>query len=155
MYVRYEVLMVMTMKPTLKTEAAGSFETMVWIYKITQWDLLASYYFWYIHILVKRNFSLFAEPLTWYIWLGEVDQIRGKNLWNAPNLGADYLKTATQHRILGHVSFFSKRGLLWRLPHWYWPTSCCLYYGHAVCLGERCIEEDVSTCENAVHLRVL
>lgn len=29
MYVRYEVLMVMTMKPTLKTEAAGSFETMV------------------------------------------------------------------------------------------------------------------------------
>lgn len=28
MYVRYEVLMVMIMKPTLKTEAAGSFETM-------------------------------------------------------------------------------------------------------------------------------
>lgn len=29
MYVRYEVLMVMTMKPTMKTEAAGSFETTV------------------------------------------------------------------------------------------------------------------------------
>lgn len=29
MYVRYEVLMVMTMKPTLKTEAAGSFDTIV------------------------------------------------------------------------------------------------------------------------------
>lgn len=36
MHVRYEVLMVMTMKPTLKTEAAGSFETMVRIYKFTQ-----------------------------------------------------------------------------------------------------------------------
>lgn len=74
----------------------------------TRWDLLASYYFGYIHILVKRNFSLFAELLTWNIWFSEVDQIWGENLWNAPNLGADYLKTATQHRILGHVSFFSE-----------------------------------------------
>jgi hypothetical protein len=35
-YVRSEVLMVLTMKPTLKKEAAGSFETMVCIHKITQ-----------------------------------------------------------------------------------------------------------------------
>lgn len=80
----------------------------------TRWDLLTKSYFWYINIIVKRNFSLFAEPLTWSIWLSEVDQIWGKNLWNAPYLGADYLKTATQHRILRHVSFFSEWGLLWR-----------------------------------------
>ena len=37
----------------------------------TRWDLTSRY----IHILVMRDFNLFAEPLTWNIWLGKVDQI--------------------------------------------------------------------------------